>query len=97
VLYDAFDAKEACSESLSDVGREWDAFIIVNKNRVIEVPEGILTLIERLYDSNEKSPFSKVSTPRPKQWRKALSEWSTEVLAPVGPLGDSVNQTDDLK
>jgi hypothetical protein len=84
VLYDTFDAKEACSESLPEVGREWDAFVICKESGVIQVPDSIQVMIEQVYDNHPKSPFkpqggSETPSPPP-DWREVLSKWCSDVL-----------------
>jgi hypothetical protein len=81
VLYDAFDAKEACSESLPDVGREWDAMVMVEGKETVEVDEEISKLIGQLYDSYPKSPFAKPDDPEPDGWRQKLGAWTKAILA----------------
>ena len=83
VLYDCFDAKEACSQSLSEVGREWDAFVVTD-GQVVKVPEELQVLIEQVYDNYAKSPFPVIGgseTPEPPpNWRRQLEEFSEFII-----------------
>lgn len=91
VLYDAFDAKEACSQSLPDVGREeWDAFVIVGTS-VSEVPAPIQRLIEQVYDAHRKSPFDTPGKAAPAKWRGRLADWASATLGGSAPASSSEN------
>jgi hypothetical protein len=80
VLYDAYDAKEACAEHLPDVGHEWDAMILVAGKMPTEVPDEIKELIETLYKAHQRSPFD-TKRPSPKDWRKRLEIYTETVLS----------------
>jgi hypothetical protein len=86
-LYDAYDAKEACAEFVPDVGREWDAMILVEGKPPAEVPKNIREIIEALYKAHPRSPFLKPDSAEPEGWQATLADFSSWVLTRMeGPM-----------
>jgi hypothetical protein len=79
VLYDLYDAKESCAESLEGIGHECNATVLIKGRRAIQVPENIMTIIEQLYKGHRKSPFDPPSR-LPRNWKRTLEAWSALVL-----------------
>jgi hypothetical protein len=79
VLFDAYDAKEACAECLPDVGHEWDAMVMVRDGNFTEVPSDIKDLIETLYKGYPSSPFGERKR-LPKDWQKRLADFDNVCL-----------------
>lgn len=71
VLFDVFDAK-AIAELSPGVGRTWDAKIIYRDGEVYTVPKNVKDLIERSWESHNKSPFE---------------AWNSEEFLPKPPRG----------
>jgi hypothetical protein len=79
VMYDVFDAK-VCAEIIQGVGYVWDWRILLPNKRPRKVPERISNLIDRLWISKNKSPFSEIQVKAPKNWKRRLAAFATQVL-----------------
>jgi hypothetical protein len=85
VMFDVFDGKVA-AEILQGVGYVWDWKILVADKLPQDVPDKIDTLIDRLWISSNRSPYSRKLDKRrvpPIDWKKILSAYASEVLAPT--------------
>lgn len=74
VLYSVFDAK-AHSEQIQGVGFRWDAKIIVGK-KVIAVKGSIKSLVEKVFEHFEQSPFKTRRSAEPKNWGENLRAYA---------------------
>jgi hypothetical protein len=85
-MYDVFDAKVA--EVVPGVGYVWDWKILVAGKRPQNIPEKINHLIDILWISSNRSPYSeklgKRETPR-RGWKKELEAFETKILSPIAP------------
>ena len=82
VLYDVFNAKCA-TEVLQGIGYEWDWKIIIPGSRPKPLPARIDSLIDRLWITLNRSPFSKQLAKKeraPSDWKKRLKQFSTSII-----------------
>ncbi|HEV2160636.1 MAG TPA: hypothetical protein VGR52_00140 [Stellaceae bacterium] len=85
VLYDVYDAKEACADFVPDVGRVWDVEILVSGKNPATPMDATKTIIENLYKSHPRSPFGKPDELAPKDWQEVLAEFSEWVMGDRTP------------
>jgi hypothetical protein len=84
VMYDVFDAKVS-AEIIQGVGYTWDWHILVAGKRPQSVPDRISDVIDRLWTSSNRSPYSEKLGKRqmpPRGWKKLFADFATKVLAP---------------
>jgi hypothetical protein len=82
VLYDVFNAKCA-TEVLQGIGYAWDWKIIVPGVRPKPLPARIDNLIDRVWMTLNRSPFSKKLSKKdraPSDWKKRLKKFATHLL-----------------
>lgn len=83
VLYDVFNAKCA-TEVLQGIGYAWDWKIIIPGSRPKPLPARIDSLIDRVWITLNRSPFSdKLSKKEraPSDWKKRLEKFSARLLS----------------
>jgi len=82
VMYDVFDAKVS-AEIIQGVGYVWDWRILLPGKRARKVPKRISELIDKLWITNNRSPFAESLSVRqkpPKNWKRRLEEFSSRVI-----------------
>lgn len=83
VLYDVFNAKCA-TEVLQGIGYAWDWRIIIPGSRPKPLPARIDGLIDRVWITLNRSPFSEKLSKKdraPGDWKKRLEKFSTRLLS----------------
>jgi hypothetical protein len=83
VLYDVFNAKCA-TEVLQGIGYAWDWKIIIPGSRPKPLPVRIDSLIDRVWMTLNRSPFSEKLSKKeraPSDWKKRLGKFSTHLLS----------------
>ncbi len=87
VLYDVFCAKVA-TEMIQGVGYAWDWRVLVAGKKPKPLPKKIDNLIDKLWTTHNRSPFSRRLTKSelaPKAWEKILKDFATKTLASAKP------------
>lgn len=87
VLYDVFCAKVA-TEMIQGVGYAWDWRVLVAGKKPKPLPKKIDSLIDKLWTTHNRSPFSRKLTKSelaPEGWEKILEEFAAETLASTKP------------
>jgi hypothetical protein len=85
VLYDVFNAKCA-TEVLQGIGYEWDWRIIIAGSRPKPLPKRIDNLIDRAWETINRSPFSDKLSKKdraPIDWKKRLTKFADDLLASI--------------
>lgn len=83
VLYDVFNAKVA-TEVIQGIGYAWNWKIIVAGRRPKPLPKRIDNLIDRVWESNNRSPYAPTLSKRekaPSNWKRTLSPFADKLLS----------------